>query len=441
MRAAEDRIAEHDRFFPLGAGRDDVDRALGQLFQARQVAARFLGQVAIDLHARRGLGPARPRFIHRLADAQHHTLLGDLRQLPVALELVPRAEPDLAEAVEDVQLGDAQRGQPVHPDRVADQHGVVPSAPALPSGDGAEFIAALLQRCAEIVGELGGKGPAPHAGRIGLGYSEHRIHGGRAHARAGAGAAGRRARRGHIGIGAVVHVQVRALRALQQDHLALRNGLVDQQTRIHDHALQPVGVAQIFLEDLLRLEPRRMVERLQQRVRLRHIVFQLLAEIGRVQQIPHADSDPGHLVDVRRPDAAAGRADAPPTLLGLARLLDCLVVRHDHVRGLADVEMLVGPHALGLQAVYFRDQVRRVDDHAVADYAGRAAVQHPRRDQLEDVLVPALHHRVAGIRSALVADDHVGILGQQVHDLALAFVAPLGADHHQHAHRLHNLLT
>ena len=33
------------------------------------------------------------------------------------------------------------------------------------------------------------------------------------------------------------------------------------------------------------------------------------------------------------------------------------------------------------------------------------------------------------IMAALKADDDVGLLGEPVDDLALAFVAPLGADH------------
>ena len=41
--------------------------------------------------------------------------------------------------------------------------------------------------------------------------------------------------------------------------------------------------------------------------------------------------------------------------------------------------------------------------------------------------------RVAGVVAALVADDHVGPLGEQVDDLALALVAPLGADDHHPA--------
>ena len=80
------------------------------------------------------------------------------------------------------------------------------------------------------------------------------------------------------------------------------------------------------------------------------------------------------------------------------------------------------------QAVDLADQDRRVDDDAVADDAARARVEDARRDQVELELLLAADDRVAGVVAALEAHDDVGVLGEQVDDLALALVAPLGAD-------------
>ena len=41
---------------------------------------------------------------------------------------------------------------------------------------------------------------------------------------------------------------------------------------------------------------------------------------------------------------------------------------------------------------------------------------------------------VAGVVAALEPDDEVGLLGEQVHDLPLPLVAPLGAHDHQTRH-------
>ena len=40
-----------------------------------------------------------------------------------------------------------------------------------------------------------------------------------------------------------------------------------------------------------------------------------------------------------------------------------------------------------------------------------------------------------GVRAALIADDGIGIAGQDIDDLALAFVAPLGAYDDEISHR------
>jgi hypothetical protein len=42
---------------------------------------------------------------------------------------------------------------------------------------------------------------------------------------------------------------------------------------------------------------------------------------------------------------------------------------------------------------------------------------------------------MAGVMTALEADDDVGLLRQPVDDLAFAFVSPLGADHHHIRHK------
>ena len=59
------------------------------------------------------------------------------------------------------------------------------------------------------------------------------------------------------------------------------------------------------------------------------------------------------------------------------------------------------------------------------------------RDQMEDEALLAHLDGVAGVVAAVVAGHDLDLLREQVHDLALAFVAPLGADHHDvwHADR------
>ena len=55
-------------------------------------------------------------------------------------------------------------------------------------------------------------------------------------------------------------------------------------------------------------------------------------------------------------------------------------------------------------------------------------VQDAAGDELQGVALVANHHRVAGVVASLVANDEAVLLRQQVDDLGLALVAPLGAD-------------
>ncbi|MNE47410.1 hypothetical protein D3C80_1418190 [compost metagenome] len=85
-------------------------------------------------------------------------------------------------------------------------------------------------------------------------------------------------------------------------------------------------------------------------------------------------------------------------------------------------------HALGLDLLDLADQMPGVHDHAVADDRG-LALHHARRQQRQLVDLAVDDQRMARVMAALEPDDHVGAIGQPVHNLALALVAPLGADH------------
>ena len=72
-------------------------------------------------------------------------------------------------------------------------------------------------------------------------------------------------------------------------------------------------------------------------------------------------------------------------------------------------------------------QRRRIDHQAVADDGLLAGPQNAARNQLQDELALADEHGVAGVVPALVAGHDIEAFGEKVDDLALALVAPLGA--------------
>ena len=69
-----------------------------------------------------------------------------------------------------------------------------------------------------------------------------------------------------------------------------------------------------------------------------------------------------------------------------------------------------------------------VDDHAVADHRRDVVVEHAARDQLEGERLAVDDDGVPGVVAALVAHDHRHLFGEEVGELALALVTPLGSD-------------
>ncbi len=154
----------------------------------------------------------------------------------------------------------------------------------------------------------------------------------------------------------------------------------------------------------------------------------LVLQQGAVGEVADPDRAARHLVLVRGPDAAARGADRPIALGGLPRLVDRGVMRQDERARFADLEPRRHVDARGLEHVDFLEQRGRREHDAIADVAGDLVAQDARRYEVEHRLAPADDQRVAGIVTALEANDTLRMIGQPVDDLAFAFVTPLGAD-------------
>ena len=79
------------------------------------------------------------------------------------------------------------------------------------------------------------------------------------------------------------------------------------------------------------------------------------------------------------------------------------------------------------ERVDFRQQRGRIDDQAVADHGLLARAQNAAGNQLQNELLLADEHRVAGVVPALIARHDIEPLGEEIDDLSLALVSPLGA--------------
>ena len=147
----------------------------------------------------------------------------------------------------------------------------------------------------------------------------------------------------------------------------------------------------------------------------------------RIGEIADADAAPGDLVLVGGPDAARGRPDLPLAPAGLGQQIEVAVIRQDEVRLVADDDPIGDVDPALRQLIDFGEERPRVDDDAVADHADDAWMEDAGRYQPQDELRPAEVDGVAGVVTALIPRDDVEMWREQIDDLALAFVAPLGA--------------
>jgi hypothetical protein len=80
------------------------------------------------------------------------------------------------------------------------------------------------------------------------------------------------------------------------------------------------------------------------------------------------------------------------------------------------------------------DQHTRIHHHTVSDQADLIRVKDSGRDKMADKCFSIHHHGMAGVVAPLKADYQTGRLCQNVYNLSLAFVSPLGTDYHYIRH-------
>src|SRR5437016_2359778 len=88
------------------------------------------------------------------------------------------------------------------------------------------------------------------------------------------------------------------------------------------------------------------------------------------------------------------------------------------------------PYPLALKMIEFFDEGRRVDDDPISNQAQCAAVEDAGWNEVEHECPAIVDDGMSGIRSALIAHDDIRFTGQDVDNLAFAFIPPLGADDH-----------
>ena len=231
----------------------------------------------------------------------------------------------------------------------------------------------------------------------------------------------------------MVHVEQRALRAFEEDVLVGLECLVDDRGGVGDHREDPLGVAQVLLGDLLDGVRGEVVDLGEDVVLLVQRGLELLAEDVLVGEVLDAQAHAARLVHIRGADTAAGGADLVVAEASLAGTVEVAVVRHDQVRVGADQEAVRG-ETVGLELVHLGEEDLWVDDDAVADDRRDMRIHDPGGDEVQLERAATVNDGMARVVAALIANDVIHVVREEVGDLTLAFVAPLSADQHDACH-------
>ena len=343
----------------------------------------------------------------------------------VAPDLVPCAQRNLLEGVEHVEFGHGEPGEPVDAGCITHNDAVEPSASAGTARSRAELIAQGAHTLAFDLVQLGRKRTVPDSSRVGLHDAQSSMNRGRRDSHSYRRATGGRAARRHVRVRTMVDVEEGALGSLEQYVRTAGDCAVDREAHVFGDRKKSWCEALEQLHGRVHVSPVAHPERGEDGIGVGDPFFNERAKPVCMPEIENPDAAPCDLVFIGGTDAAASRSNLAA---GRAERVHELVIRENEMGAITDVEPALHVDAIFDQLVDLGEKRIGVQYDAVSDGTADTAVQDSARDLVEDERFFADVDGVPGIRSALVSHDPVGALSEHVHELALPFIAPLGAD-------------
>ena len=231
----------------------------------------------------------------------------------------------------------------------------------------------------------------------------------------------------------MVDVQHGALRAFKEYGLTVIECVIDEFRGVADIFANFLALAQGLFHFVREIDVR-AVRALGQAVFLRDDAGGFFAKQCGFQQVAGAQAAARHFVFVGGADATRGGSDFVCAARGFGGFVQFAMIRKNQMCAIADVQAAFHVHPSLRERFDLGDERARIDDHARTDYGMPLWTQDAAGNQLQHVLIFADDDGVPGIVAAGDARDVIERPGEVVHNLALAFVAPLRAYNH---HRFH----
>ncbi len=280
---------------------------------------------------------------------------------------------------------------------------------------------------ADFIVEFGRERTFANTGGVRLGNAENITDCCRTKTRTGSCLTGNRIGRGDERIGAVVVIEQCTLRTFEKNASASLTAFIENAPDLINVRQDLVGNrSQLFKNGLNRDFFK--THAATQQVVMGEQTLNLWLQCFRLSQVDNADCTTANLVFVSRANTSLGRADLEAFSSAFAHSVKFAmngenqrsVFRNaQHVRRDFD--------ALTAQFLNFHDKMMRINHNTIADHAQLAA--HKAGWQKRKLVADAIDDkRMTRVMTALIAHNHIGALGQPVHDLSLALIAPLRPD-------------
>jgi hypothetical protein len=128
--------------------------------------------------------------------------------------------------------------------------------------------------------------------------------------------------------------------------------------------------------------------------------------------------------------AAAGSTNFVRSTAGFHHLVQLAVVGHDHVSVFAHKQAAINIYTGVGQHLDFRNKGLRINYNAIANDTGEVIVEDSGRNQVKDNFAAFHYYGVTGIVAALVAAYNIRVVGKEVNNLPLTFIAPLAPNYY-----------
>src|SRR5437016_3211466 len=279
-------------------GGDHANPRRGLCFQEREILASRFWQLVHLGDSLSGSLPSRHPVVNTfdpiIAAGVCRYVAGCL-----AIDFVTHTNWNFGQLIEDIKLRHHQPGNSVYRPCIAQQRQIEPAgAPGTPS-NGAVLIAARAQQVTGRVEHFAGKRTTADAGAVRLGYTNYGVDGRRRDASSSDSAARSCAGRSHEGIRAMVNVQHRSLRALEDDGFSGSQCLVQQRCRVANKWSDLRRGLRVLLIHFVRIERLRVEECMRDHILLATGVFDMNLQQFEIEQIGNPEPTTPHLVFVR----------------------------------------------------------------------------------------------------------------------------------------------